>query len=331
MNEKQSEQLAEQLLKLDESLLEAAYDVDDAQKLREYAGREKGARRARLLPMVRRAALIAACLALAICASFVAPRLLEDPNRPVFETETTESETPETTTHETDPPPKDEDDMYTIQRVDVIDSIDKLNYYSTMKVLIDPPTSSKTASHGGMRGLSATAPTGAMISLDTSDDSTFSPFDILTLSLGTFFQIYVSDGSAFLASKVGTGVVDVAITGNDFNTLITLKNGDRYFSCFLNSSNQKSITFSTHKYAVNFTVVKNFEQENYAMTVVYDEKGQAVEFRCERFMSSGKIPPDGNVEIISETYVFRGNTNLTIEELESFFSTDKQIALERRK
>ena len=34
MNEKQSEQLAEQLLKLDESLLEAAYDVDDAQKLR---------------------------------------------------------------------------------------------------------------------------------------------------------------------------------------------------------------------------------------------------------------------------------------------------------
>lgn len=328
MNEKQSEQLAEQLLKLDESLLEAAYDVDDAQKLREYARREKGARRARLLPMGRSAALIAACLALAIGVSFAAPRLLEDPDRPVFETDPSETADPET-----DPPLTDKGGMYTIQRIDVIDSIDKLNYYSTMKVLIDPPTASQAESRGGMRALSVTAPTSVMIPLSESDEaySTFNSNDFFSLSLGTFFQIRVTDKNGFLASKVGTGVVDVAITSNDFNPIITLKNGDRYFSCFWNSGNHDRITFSTHKYAVNFDIVKNFDQDNYTMTVIYNESGQAVEFRCSWYDTPGELPPDGSVEVVSETYVFRGNTNLTIEELESFFSTDKQIALERRK
>lgn len=326
MNEKQSERFAEQLLNLDESLLEEAYEVSDAKKLREYTRRQKDSRRARLLPLGRRAALIAACLALAIGASFVAPRLLEDPNRPAYETNPTETNLPQS----------DEDGMYTIQRIDVIDSIDKLNYYSTMKLLIDPPAASQTSRNaygGGMRPLSATAPEGAMLLLGTSDEvySTFNSNDFFSVSLGTFFQIRVTDKNGFLASKVGTGVVDVAITSNDFNPVITLKNGDRYFSCFWNSGNHDRITFSTHKYAVNFDIVKNFDQDNYTMTVIYDENGQAVEFRCSWYDAPGELPPDGSVEVVSETYVFRGNTNVTIEELESFFSTEKQIALERRK
>lgn len=320
MSEKRNERLSEQLLDLDEALLAEAFRVDDANKLKEYAKKQDKARRVALLPAMRRIALAAACVILAVSIVFAAPFLL-DPTDPV-----------ETGDPETDPPTSSRGEAYTIHRIDAIDSIDKLNYYSALKVLIDPPVADAWRD-GGLRPLS-TARGGSLLPLSTASDedcATFNSNDFFSVSLGTFFQIRVTDKKGFLASKVGTGIVDVAITSNDFNPMITLKNGDRYFSCFWNTGTHDRITFSTHKYAVDFTVVKNYDQDNYTMTVTYDESGQAVEFRCSWLDTPGELPPDGSVEVISETYVFRGNTNFTIEELENFFSTEQHIILERRK
>lgn len=317
MKDTRNEILSDRLLDIDEDLLQAAYAIDDAKKLKSYAKEHVAERKskARILPALRKVSLVAACLILAVGILLSAPFIL-NPNDII--------DPPDT---ETDPPLVDTENIYTIKSIDTIDTIDMLNYYSALKVLIDPPKISQVRAENDLIPLSTST------TRDSASEEIFSTFqtgDFFSVSMGTFFQIKVTDENGFLASKVGTGTVDVAITNNDLNPMITLKNGERYYSCFWNSGDTDRITFSTHKYAVDFCIVKNMDQNNYTLTVTFDENGQVTEFRCSWFNEPEGLSPDGSVTVASKTNVFRGNTNFTISELENFFSSEKQMKLEKK-
>lgn len=229
-----------------------------------------------------------------------------------------------------------------------IDSIDMLNYYSAIRILTDSPTSrfSDLSAVGrrphGFSLLAAgddnTQPYGD--NTQPYDDNTeeptaseeqtslppsespdifyyeFDPEETFTLRHVLFFQIEVTDEAEFLAEKVGTGVVDVVITDGVFGDwLITLKNGDRYYSCLENGGSyfgdSGDIEFSAHKYIEGFHVVKNFEQAWHTFNVSIGSDHQVDYFDCDWCLA---------LPIVSKTRVSNNNNGYTIAELEAYFS-----------
>lgn len=242
-----------------------------------------------------------------------------------------------------------------------IESIDMLNYYSAIRILASSPGnvfSNLSAGRGNSHGIRLLAAGEETPPFETTappppepEQSTqppeqsdppeepeiyyyeLDPDAVFYIEKVSFFQIELIDETGFLASKLGTGVVDVVITEGftDYydDPMITFKNGDRYFSCLLNGgirsdgSSYSYMEFSTHKYIEGFYIVKNFVQENYAFTVCIADD-QVEYFECGNW-DRGEHP-DGILPVVSKTYVSNESIGFTIAELEEYFNAGGQQA-----
>ena len=81
MKNSRNENLSEHLLNVDEDILDRAYEIDDAEKLRQYVKSKntKAQRPFYLTPMFRSAAAMVACFVFIIAAVFAFPDLLDPP------------------------------------------------------------------------------------------------------------------------------------------------------------------------------------------------------------------------------------------------------------
>ena len=267
MKSSRNEKFSEHLLNVDEEILTNAYEIDDAKKLRQYI-KTKNAKTKNpfyMTPAFRRIATAAACFVLIIGVMFSIPALFNDAN---------EDPNNDKNHGEVVPPWLKGEEAYL-----TINSIDMLNYYSAIRVLEDPAevntmsakggagiillsANTRTVSNSGIVLLSNTNDYG--VGYDPSPDkpTTNAPPSpkivyyelerdaVFTVSNVFFFQIELTDAKGFLASKVGTGTVDVVITKNDMEDLITFRNGDRFYSCCANGGGWDLGVweFSTHKY-----------------------------------------------------------------------------------
>lgn len=345
MKNSRNKNLSEHLLNVDEKILSNAYEVDDAEKLKQYV-KTKNAKTEKpfyLTPMFRRVATIAACFILVVGVVFSIPAL--------FSPKAPEEQNPH---GEVVPPWQWSENAYLS-----INSIDMLNYFSAVRILADPSAMALTSakSDAGIMLLSAninaSSNSGIMLLSNTGEnrDEYGEGYDpspdrpevnappssnviyyelernaVFTLSKVTFFQIELKDENGFLASKVGTGIVDVVITENDLENMITFRNGDRYYSCCENvgsvSNRGFSRGFSTHKFVENFYLVKNLEQDNYIFLTLQDEEGNVTEIACQPYKNGGPNA-DTDMSVVSETYTAHVSTSFTIADLEEYFNTGK--------
>ncbi len=349
-----NEKLSEWLSKVDDDLLNEAYSVDTADKLKKRIESEKIRSKTPLVqrPAFRGAIAVAACLALTVGAVLTVPALFRSDDI-IVEPRTSGSSDRTKPLQSGVTPPKTGD----LPNVDLptgnlhINSIDMLNYYSAIRVLTDSSSSSASHLSAGSQNpyritlLSAGGATtppyetpGAPVeqnppTLPPSEDPDIyyyeiDPEQVFYITKVSFFQIELTDETGFLASKLGTGVVDVVISENFIygDSLVTFKNGDRYFSCLCNGfttdelSGRRTVDFSTHKYIEGFYVVKNFEQENYSFYISFDGD-QAVGFECLR-RDKGENP-DGVLPVVSQTRVSNVDAEFTIAELEDYFNAGK--------
>ena len=353
MKNSRNERLSEHLMNVDEEIFANAYEIDDAEKLKKYI-RTKNAKTKKpfyITPAFRRVAATAACFVLIIGVIFSIPALFnkggDAPNKdPDNDRNHLEEVTP--------PWLKGEEDYLTIN------SIDMLNYYTAMKVLADPTNVTNTASYktdSGITLLSASvnasansygftllSNTDSDVGYDTPPEGynpnnqekneekvyyyELDPNEVFSVSRVIFFQIEIKNANGFLASKVGTGIIDVVITENSLEPMITFRNGDRYYSCCENSLLDNGKLYSTHKYIEGFYIVKNLEQENYSFSVEYDNFNLdyvnviAKSVTCDSYKNGGNIP-DGEMSVISKTYFSNHSVEMTIADLEEYFNTGK--------
>ena len=340
MKNSRDERLSEHLMNVDEEIFANAYEIDDAEKLGQYikTKNSKTKKPFYMTPVFRRVTTIAACFVLIVGVIFSIPALLndssEDPNNDKNHGEVV--------------PPWLKGEEYL-----TINSIDMLNYYSAIRVLEDPAevktmsakgnaeimllsANTRTTSNMGIVLLSNTNDHG--VGYDSSPDkpTTNAPPSpkivyyelerdaVFTVSNVFFFQIELTDAKGFLASKVGTGTVDVVITKNDMEDLITFRNGDRYYSCCANGGSWDigKWEFSTHKYVEDFCLVKNLEQDNYQFVIEFDRLGNATGIKCEPYKTGGPHA-DMNMSVVSSTHIASTNARFTIADLEEYFNTGK--------
>lgn len=244
-----------------------------------------------------------------------------------------------------------------------INSIDKVNYFSAIRILEGVPKPIKQNSVGGNYEISllsfgydtdrrdeqpeteTTGPDtteGPPVTVtpdppahpDINEDIYYYEFDPeqpFYFSKVHLFQIELTDETGFLASKLGTGIVDVVITQSSSvydDDLITFRNGENYYSCLSNGwgynpeNGSRQWDFSTHKYVEGFYFVKNLSQENYAFYIDMNPAGQVTSFEC-REAQNGGYRPDQNVKIVSDTVTSAKGGSFTIAELEEYFNSEK--------
>ena len=292
MKPSSSERLSDHLAELDREMLDTAFAVDDPQKLKKYTEANR-----RNIPFYQKNAFrsliaAAACLALIIGVLFaVRQQGSTGPDiqieAPPTGGETAPSESPELT----EPPVFDNydpKDPTNAPKEFKIRNIDMLNYYAAIQVLTE--NAAQTASVGedytlhkltnrteetlpaDTEGPPIAPPTKPTEPVDGYDKYyyTFEPDMVFYVTRVMFFQIELTNPDGFLASQVGCGTVDVVITNNSIGTMITFKNGDRFYSCLDNGQGQTDIEFSTHIYIEGFAVVKNMDPESYRFTVTFD-------------------------------------------------------------
>ncbi len=200
----------------------------------------------------------------------------------------------------------------------VIDTWDKLNYYAVKKVIADgdgTATMSLSAlSSRNVRQMSSSS------SVDIDQNSTF------TVTMCSYFTAEISNVRGFLAQKLGgTGQLEVVITCNNFNNMITFKKGENYYSCLQTQMTENTMTFSTYKYVDGFSVVENHDQENYSFTVLFD--GDNIvgisAGRIESNVESMRCVVDNLKMTNSLCIVSRQKQSFTVAQLEAAFKKEE--------
>lgn len=297
-------------------------------------------------PAFRRAVAIAACFVLIIGLAFSVPTWLnpnhEGPGVPVE---------PGTLL-----PPSVQGDGEGIQ----INGLDQLNYYAAVRMIESTPRLANQSMIGGSYGITllasgsdtdkreeppvpeTTGPDENQPTPVTPDPSrppvigediyyyALDPNEPFYINKVSMFQIELTDENGFLASQLGLGIVDVVITEECIwgDSLITFRNGDKFYSCLSNGWGYNRETdgvqwdFSTHKYVEGFFIVKNIAQENYGFYIDVDAQGQAIAFSCGETENGGNRA-DKNVKVISSTVISNMGCNYTVAELEDYFNTGK--------
>lgn len=223
----------------------------------------------------------------------------------------------------------------------VIDSIDKLNYYSAVYVLREKATLGLSVrpladydsddSHGQEQGSEGNAEPDGVIEDTPSSPGivtyALSPDDAFTFEKVSMFTVELTDPDGFLASILGLGTVEVVITEDCIwgEALITFRNGDKFYSCLSNGASyykdngEMHWDFSTHKFISGFYIVKNIEQENYSFNIKFNSEGQAYSFVSAPFKNGGSHA-DLDVQITSTTERRSYDAAFTVAELDAYFS-----------
>ncbi|MBQ7365435.1 MAG: hypothetical protein IJW46_07535 [Clostridia bacterium] len=355
MKKPRNETLAEHLLNVDEDIMANAYEIDDAEKLRQFT-KTKSARTKKTWyrsPAFQRIAVAAASFVLIIGIILSIPARPDRGNGAV-----TDEANPDPNYGEVIPPEiKGDEDAFTI------DSIAQLNYYAAIRMIADAPTTKELTM--SQRSAAKTALLSAKVDTDIGEDkemplpettgSVISEGPVITpdppelpdwnevilyyeldpneyfyINRVSFFQIELTDENGFLASELGLGTVDVVITEDCIwgESMITFRNGENFYSCLTNGGGYDRETgewqwhFTTHKYVEGFYIVKNLAQENYGFRIKMDAQGQAYAFDCYETENGGEHI-DQNVKVVGATEVSEEGRSFTVAELEAYFNTSK--------
>lgn len=167
-----------------------------------------------------------------------------------------------------------------------ITSIDSLNYYTGKFVA----TKDKVLMSGNLKPpkpITLINDLGIKKVLPTSANKVYYPIKpdtVFTVKSAIYFQAEIKVENGFLASKLGVGTTDVVMTVNNIDTIITFKQGEKFYSCMINSGHNDyegwySVKFSSHKYIDGYNVVKAFDQSN-ATFEIYVDGDEVVKINC---------------------------------------------------
>ena len=287
MKNSREEEILTHLSEMDEELLDTAYSVDSPEKLIEYI--KKDAKKKSPFfksPAFYRRMALAACFIFIIGAAVRNFKLPSSQANGFPPYSTPSYGLPSYGDGNTAP--------------SYVNGISSLNYYCAMAAINE--------SEGTYYSDSLNTDTSPQIYYYKLD-----PNEKFYVYHAEFFRINVTREDGFLASVVGTGKVDVVITQNSLDDMITFKKGDKYFSCLMNGGNDTTgeMTFSTHKYIEGYNIVKNVEQDNYCFTVSKDG------FVCKPFISDGG-KADGALEIVGKRRYSDVSMSFTVSELEKY-------------
>ena len=221
-----------------------------------------------------------------------------------------------------------------------IDSLDAINYYG-VKML----SAQNAASAQPKQNISVTGDWKSEMKLgeapvfftsettrETSDDSIkydeekgyyyyeFDPSDSFTILGACGFSIRLSDPNGFLAQKLGTGLIDVVLTSNSFEDMITFRSQDgKYFSCLSSDFKEGYLQYLDSKYVDGFRVVKKDtgETNSYSFSVRI-ENGTPVGFESFYYFepTGNEIPLDVAEFVEGSGYYVESEESFTVAELE---------------
>ena len=211
-----------------------------------------------------------------------------------------------------------------------IDSLDSLNYYCGRRIL-----SSYTDKNSVASAVTAAFENSQEMSEKSKDleeeivHYRFDPSESITVTKVIYFKAELKEINGFLAKKLGgIGPVDVIITENSLEEMITFKRGGSYYSCLMNGCvNESGVTyleFSTHKYIEGFCVVKNMDQDNYKFKVKIDKRG-VTELDCDYDETADGIwdIEADRIGVVNESSrVVNRTATFNISELENFFNAE---------
>ena len=307
MKEKNEEKLFALLGEMEQGAVENAIRVDSPEALAAYK-KKKARTHPFASPVLRRVTAIAAAFALVVSSLFVLPRLFSSRN------------------YGSAPPPP----SFDIVVPDTIESIDMLNYYAALLTLSGRwgRAYDKAVAFTGVSALSdgiSESATPTALRVDDKVLYALDPDDVFRVTSIVFFRIRLEDPKGFLASRVGTGIVDVVITENSLEPMITFKNGDRYYSCLINGLSEDSADFSAHKYIEGFHIVKNLAFENNRFMVSFE--GENTDASSWKVKSVNVICygdgnySDGTLPVIGDTETYKGTLFFTVRDLEDYFAS----------
>lgn len=209
-----------------------------------------------------------------------------------------------------------------------INSLDKLNFYAVKKAIAENGV--VLLSNSAQKPKVATLANNTsfrLLNLANSTATSINANSTFTITMYSYFTITLNDTKGFLAQKLGgTGSVEVVITRNNFNNMITFKKGERYYSCMQTSLTERAMSFSSHKYVNGFKLVENYDQENYEYTV-YFEGDKVIGINCGRFEGNG------NYKYVADDIKFNDNfcfvmhkkQTFTAEQLEGLFASNNSF------
>ena len=167
-----------------------------------------------------------------------------------------------------------------------IDSLDEVNYYAGLMALKEGETLQEMEN-------AASEPSVYPLSTSQSHTKRTDYWNIsdeqMTITVAICFTIEVTERNAFLASKVGIGTVSVMITdlkvgvtepntvGKTPLSMITFKNGEKYYSCLskLNDLFTGENKFYSNQYIDGFCMVESSETNGW-FSVAIDMDDQTV-------------------------------------------------------
>ena len=209
-----------------------------------------------------------------------------------------------------------------------INSLDKLNFYAVKKAIAENGV--VLLSNSAQKPKVATLANNTsfrLLNLANSTATSINANSTFTITMYSYFTITLNDTRGFLAQKLGgTGSVEVVITQNNFNNMITFKKGERYYSCMQTSLTERAMSFSSHKYVNGFKLVENYDQENYEYTV-YFEGDKVIGINCGRFEGNGnyKYVADDIKYNDNLCFVIHKKQTFTAEQLEGLFASNNSF------
>lgn len=209
-----------------------------------------------------------------------------------------------------------------------INSLDKLNFYAVKKAIAENGVVllSDSAQKPKVATLANNTSFG-ILNLANFTATNIGANSTFTITMYSYFTITLNDTGGFLAQKLGgTGSVEVVITRNNFNNMITFKKGERYYSCLQTSLTERAMSFSSHKYVSGYKLVENYDGENYEFTV-YFEGDKVIGINCGRFEGNG------NYKYVADDIKFNDNfcfvvhkkQTFTAEQLEGLFTSNNSF------
>lgn len=221
-----------------------------------------------------------------------------------------------------------------------IDSLDALNYYGakmlSTRSAANDPTKLTDSVPGERKGetKSGEAPDffTSETKRETSDDPIkydeekgyyyyeFDQSDLFTISGARGFSIRLSDPNGFLAQKLGTGLIDIVLTSNSFEDMITFRSQDgKYFSCLSGDFKEGYLQYLDSKYVDGFRIVKKDtgETNSYSFSVRI-ENGTPVRFESFYYFepTGNEIPLDVAEFVEGSGYYVESEESFTVAELE---------------
>ena len=302
----QTEYLSELFGNIDDSVLEEAFSIDSAAALRRLKARERWekAKRFAASETVRRAGALVACAALVITMLLSIPAALRYIERVVGVGSGVVVDIPIS-------------ELIPEGEAIVIDSLDKLNYYSALRA------------RDGELGLKSAKikPSFAEGSLALGESGAFFlPDGELEISMASFFCLMIDENDGYLYERFGEGKLYATVTENSFADMITFRKGSEFYTCFASEFDGKRMVFTSERYAEGFAIAEQIEGEKFSLTLDFDGK----------YPDTLTLASDGNtdvrnVELLSGTSAYTDDvTILSVNELEKYYAnkfasaTDKE-------